>query len=83
MLRELNLVPQDACKSCVPILPFERGRPVEHLVDEYTKGPPVNGAGMSAALDNLRRDILLGPDKGVRPEISDARLGVNGRQGGR
>lgn len=79
MIREGDILPQDVGKGRVPVLTLERSRAVQHLVDQDAQGPPVYGAGMSAALDDLGRDVLLGPDERVRPEVGDAGFGVDGR----
>lgn len=80
-LREAHLVPQDAGEGCVSVLALEGSGAVQHLIDKDTQSPPINCASVTAALDDLGCDILLGSNKRIRSEISNARLGINGWQG--
>ena len=81
LFREWHLIAQNIAKCCIPVLTLERRGSVKHLVDQDSKGPPVYSAGMSAAFDDFRCDIFFGTDKGIGPEISDTRLGVDGGKG--
>lgn len=78
MLRKLNLIPQNVRKSSIAILSLKRRRPVQHLKDQDAQSPPVNGAGVATALDNLGGNVLFRTNKRVRSEIRYARLGVDG-----
>lgn len=54
-------------KRFLAVLPFERRRPVHHLIREDPQGPPVDGELVSLAADYLRRDVLLRADERVGP----------------
>lgn len=74
---EWYVVAKNVGKSRIAVLAFEWGCTVEHLVDQDTKRPPIDGAGVTAALDDLGRDVLLSTYERVRPEIRYTRLCVN------
>lgn len=40
---------------------------VDELVDKYSKRPPVHGVPVRPARSDLRRDVLVGPNKGTGP----------------
>lgn len=63
MLRELNFIPQNVGESSIAVLPLERCCPVQHLEDQDTQSPPVHGASVTTALDNLGRNVLFRPNK--------------------
>ena len=81
MFGEANVVAQDVGKGGGPVLALEGRGAVEHLVDQDAQGPPVDGAGVAAALDDFGGDVLLGADERVGAEVGDARLGVHHGQG--
>ena len=78
MLGKLYFIPQDVGKSSIAILSLERRCPVQHLKDQDAQSPPVDGAGVATALDNLGGNVLFCTDKRVRSEIRYARLGIDG-----
>lgn len=81
--REGHLIPQDVGKSRITILALKRRRPVQHLVDQDTEGPPIDSASVSTALDNLGCNVFLRPYKRIGTEVVDTRLRINRWQIGR
>lgn len=65
LANELRGLGEDVAERFLTILAFERRLTVEHFVDEYSEGPPVNGELVAVAADDLRRDVLLGADERV------------------
>ena len=79
-LREGYLVPENVGKRCIAVLALERRSSIQHLVYQYTKGPPIDRTCVSTALDDFWRDVLLGTNKRVGSEVVYARFCVNSRQ---
>lgn len=52
---------------------------MEKLVEEDSEGPPVDGAAVAFALDDLRSEILVSADEGHRSDVG--RLGHEFREG--
>ena len=77
--RERYLISQDVGKSRIPILALERCGREQHLVDQDPQRPPIDGAGVSATLDDFRRNVFLRADEAVRSEIRYARLCIDRR----
>ena len=77
MLRERYVVAQDVRKCSISVFAFERRRTKEHLVDQYAQGPPIDGAGVAAAFDYLRGNVLFGADERVCSEIRNTGLGID------
>jgi len=62
---ELRCLGEDVAERFLAILAFKRRRTVEHFVDEYSEGPPINGELVPVAADDLRRYVLLSADERV------------------
>ena len=63
VLRERNIISQNVRKGGIAILALERSRAEQHLVNQYAESPPIHSTRVSAAFDNLRRNILLRTNK--------------------
>ncbi len=83
MFREHGIVTKNVSECCISVLSLEGSSAIEHLVDEDSQGPPVNGAGMPTSFDDFWSNVLLGADKGIRAEVCNAGFCVNGRERGR
>lgn len=83
MFGEWYFITENIGECRVSVLAFERRCSVKHFVYQNTQSPPVHSTGVAIALDDLRRDVLLRPYKGVGAEVGNAGLGVNRRQGSR
>jgi hypothetical protein len=80
MIGEGDILPQNVCKCSIPVLALERGRAVQHFVNQDAECPPIHSARVAAALDDLGRDVFLGADERIGAEVGDARARVDGRQ---
>ena len=76
-LRKRHLIPQNIRKRSIAILTLERRSPKQHLINQYTQGPPIHGTRMATSLDHLRGNILFRPDERVCAEIRNARFCVD------
>lgn len=47
----------------------EWSAPVDHLVDEDTEGPPIDGVSVGPTGGDFGGDVLVGPDERVRPGV--------------
>ncbi|GER24631.1 translation initiation factor 3 (IF-3) family protein [Striga asiatica] len=65
--RELERGPHDVAQGRLVGGPRERGPPVNHLVDEHPKRPPVDRAAVGPAARHLGSHVLVSPDEGARP----------------
>lgn len=72
MVRKRDVLSKNIRKSRITIFALERGRSVEHLINQDAQGPPVHRASVAAALDDFGGDVLFSADKGVGSEVGDA-----------
>lgn len=77
MFGKRDIITEDIGKGGIPILAFEGRGAEQHLVDQYTQSPPIHGACVTATFDDLGRNIFLGANERVRPEICYTRFGVD------
>ena len=74
-----DILTQDIRECRSPVFALERGCAVEHLIYQDAQRPPIHRTGMTTALDNFGRDVLLSPDKRVGSEVCNARSCIDGR----
>lgn len=79
IVREGYIVSQYIRESGVPVLALERRCSVKHLVDQDTKGPPVDGTRVTAALDDLGCNVLFRPNERICAEVRDACFRIDRR----
>lgn len=77
MLWEWHIISQDVGERSIAVLALEGCSTEQHLVDEDPESPPIHRACMSTSLDDLRCDILLGPNEGIRSEVRYTGLRVD------
>ena len=79
VLREAQLLANDIEQRGPVAGSLERRLPEQQLVQEYPEGPPVDGAAMALAFDDLRGQVLVRPDKRHRPCIAGLRYELRPR----
>ena len=72
MVWKWYLITENIGKGCIAVLTLEWCCSKEHFVDEDTQGPPIHGTGVSVSFDDLRSNVLLGSNEGVRAEVGNA-----------
>ncbi|BAT12711.1 Os11g0150801, partial [Oryza sativa Japonica Group] len=66
---ELERARHDVRQGHLVVVALERRHAVEQLEDEHPQRPPVDGAAVPLAGDDLRREVLVRPDERHRPEL--------------
>ena len=69
MLWEGYLISKDVGKGSIAVLTLEWSSAKQHLINEYTEGPPIDSAGVPVTLDDLGCNVFFRADKGIRSEV--------------
>ena len=79
MFWEGHFIPQDVGESGVAVLALEGSRAEQHLINQYSQRPPINGTCVTVSFDDFGCNIFFCSDKRVGPKVGNARLRVDQR----
>lgn len=77
MLWEWHVIAENVSERLVPAFTLEWCGAEEHFIDQYTEGPPVHCAGMTATFDDFWCNVFFCTDERVGPEVRYAGFGVD------